>query len=316
MKRWISVFLAAILLLSLTGCSDAGVATTELTEASDNRIDLYYIDSTTYELVSQPYELDIKGNEADIIEQVLNLLYGELPDSQNNLISSSTRLLRSAYHRDTGLARVVVNVANELNDQYAEVLAKAAITRTLCQLDFVEMVQFEIYDSSTIGSVPSYEDYDAVSFVDAGEEGGFLQRGNITLYFATEQGDQLLEYSKSVEISNNISIEQLVIESLITGPLREGFYQTIPTGTTLRKISVKDGVCYVDLSGEFNNTLDTCMDSITIYSIVNSLCELPTINRVQFLINGERQELYRAAIPFDGMFEREMSFVKEETEDE
>ncbi len=312
MKRWISIFLACILLLFLSGCTDEGVTTTEVAEMPDNMIYMYYIDSTTYELLQIPYEMKETETEAEAIESILNEMYSELPDGQNNLISSSMRLLRSAFHKDTGLARVVVNVANELNDQYIEVLAKAAITRTLCQLEYVETVQFEIYDSSTIGGGAMYEDYDAVSFVDAEKEGGFLQRGNITLYFATERGDKLLEYSKSVEITNNISIEQLVIESLITGPLREGFYQTIPNGTTLRKISVKDGVCYVDLSSDFNNTLDTCMDSVTIYSVVNSLCELPTVSKVQFLINGEKQELYRAAIPFDGMFERETTLVQEE----
>lgn len=315
MKRWISILLVSSLLLLLSGCTDANISTTEITELPEHTIYMYYIDNTNYELLKCTYELDTDASKADTIEDILQAMYGELPDNQNNLISDSTRLMRSAYHRDTGLARVIVNVANELNDQYIEVLAKAAITKTLCQLDYVEMVQFEIYDSSTVGSGAIYENYDAASFVDAGKEGNFLQRGNITLYFATQQGDQLLEYSKSVEITNNISIEQLVIESLIQGPLREGFYQTIPDGTSLRKISIKDGVCYVDLSDDFNNTLDTCMDSITIYSIVNSLCELPTVNKVQFLINGKKQELYRATIPFDGMFEREMSFVQEKEED-
>lgn len=316
MKRWISVLLICSMMLLIFGCSDSGTTTTELVELPEDTIYMYSIDSENYELRREPYELAVTTSEAESIKDILNAMFGELSTGQNNLISGSMRLLRSAYHADTKMARVIVNVANELNDRYVEVLAKAAITKTLCQLDYVECVQFEIYDSSTIGSTPVYENYDDVSFVDAKEEGGFLQKGVITLYFATEKGDMLLEYSKSVEITNNVSIEQLVIESLITGPLREGYYQTIPTGTVLRKISIKDGVCYVDLSGEFNNTLDTCMDSITIYSIVNSLCELPTINRVQFLINGEPQELYRETIPFDGMFERQMELVQSEDDTE
>ncbi|MCM1496780.1 MAG: GerMN domain-containing protein [Bacteroides sp.] len=315
MKKWMSICLLISLMLGLFGCSDAGSQGTATTEVDlpENAIYLYYIDSATYELAYVPYELDETVSENKGIESILNTMFTEAPDNQTNLISASMRLLRSAYQKDTSLARVVVNVANELNDQYVEVLAKAAITKTLCQLDYVENVQFEIYDSSTISDEQSViETYDSISFVDAEQEGGFLQTGVITLYFANESGDMLLEYDKAVEISNNVSLEQLVIESLITGPLREGYYPTIPEGTTLKKVSIKDGVCYVDLSVEFNNTLNTCMDTTTIYSVVNSLCELPTINRVQFLINGEKQELYRTTIPFDGMFEWQPDLIQEQ----
>lgn len=315
MKKWISFCLFASLILGLFGCSDAGTsgtATTEVAELPENTIYLYYIDSATYELSYVPYVIEEAESESKGIESILDTMFTEMPDNQTNLISASMRLLRCAYQKDTSLARVIVNVANELNDQYIEVLAKAAITKTLCQLDYVENVQFEIYDSSTISDQQStIETYDSISFVDAEEEGGFLQTGVITLYFANENGDMLLEYDKAVEISNNVSLEQLVIESLITGPLREGYYPTIPEGTTLKKVSIKDGVCYVDLSVEFNNTLNSCMDTTTIYSVVNSLCELPTINRVQFLINGEKQELYRATIPFDGMFEWQPELIQE-----
>lgn len=316
MKRWISVFLAVCLLLLLFGCSNEGTDTTELADVPENSIYLYYIDSTTYELLSVLYTMEVTESESKSIENILDVMFNEVPDSQTNLISGSMRLLRCAYQEDTSLARVIVNVANELNDQYIEVLAKAAITRTLCQLDYVDNVQFEIYDSSTISDEKYViETYDEISFVDAEEEGGFLQTGVITLYFANEKGDMLLEYDKAVEISNNVSLEQLVMESLITGPLREGYTPTIPEGTTVKKISIKDGVCYVDLSVEFNATLNTCLDTITIYSVVNSLCELPTINRVQFLINGEKQEFYRNTIPFDGMFERQMELVQEPEKD-
>lgn len=315
MKKWMSVCLLISLMLGLFGCSDTGSQGTATTEVDlpENAIYLYYIDSAAYELAYVPYELDETVSENKGIESILNTMFTEAPDNQTNLISASMRLLRSAYQKDTSLARVVVNVANELNDQYVEVLAKAAITKTLCQLDYVENVQFEIYDSSTISDEQSViETYDSISFVDAEQEGGFLQTGVITLYFANESGDMLLEYDKAVEISNNVSLEQLVIESLITGPLREGYYPTIPEGTTLKKVSIKDGVCYVDLSVEFNNTLNTCMDTTTIYSVVNSLCELPTISRVQFLINGEKQELYRTTIPFDGMFEWQPDLIQEQ----
>lgn len=312
-RRWICILLLGFMVLGLFGCSDAASMTTETTELSENSIWLYTIDGNNYELTTQVYTLDTgKSKQKNIIE-ILDTLFASTLNEQNNLISSAMKLIRSSYDEQAATVKINVNVANELNDQYIEVLAKAAITKTLCQLEYVENVQFEIYDSSTMmeeGIIK--ETYNEISFVDAEAEGGYLQKGVITLYFANETGDRLLEYDKAVEITTNASLEQIVIESLIDGPMRDGYFSTIPTGTTLKKISIKDGVCYVDLSSEFNNTLDTCMDRITIYSVVNSLCSLPTISKVQFLINGEKQEFYRETIPLDGMFEQQMDLVYDE----
>ena len=79
--------------------------------------------------------------------------------------------------------------------------------------------------------------------------------------------------------------------------------------TTLKKISIKDGVCDVDLSGEFNNTLDSCMDMVTIYSIVNSLSELSSVSRVQITVNGDQNVTFRETIPLGAMFERNLDYI-------
>ena len=312
-RSWISILLLVCMTVGLFGCSQADSATTETVQLPENSIYLYIIDGNNYELTSQVYDLDTNKSKQKNIIEILDVLFATTLNEQNNLISSAMKLIRSSYDEQAAMVKINVNVANELNDQYIEVLAKAAITKTLCQLDYVDSVQFEIYDSSTMmEDGTTIETYDEISFVDTETEGGYLQKGVITLYFANATGDKLLEYDKAVEITTNVSLEQLIIEALITGPLREGYYPTIPQGTTLKKISIKDGVCYVDLSSEFNNTLDTCMDMVTIYSVVNSLCSLPTINKVQFLINGEKQEFYRETIPFDGMFEQQMDMVYED----
>lgn len=315
MKKWICIWFTCSLLLVLFGCANQGLETTEVVELPENSILLYRIDESGYELQSEVYTIDPQGSERQTISVILSNIFNEKPENKSNLIANTMKMIHCAYLEEDRKVQIRVNVANELNDEYLQVLAKAAITKTLCQLENVETVEFMIYDSSTPESGVYTEEYDEFSFVDAEEEGGFLQTGVITIYFANEAGDGLLTYDKAVEITNNISLEQLVIESLITGPLRDGYYPTIPEGTTLNRISIKDGVCYVDLSVEFNNTLDTCQDMITIYSVVNSLCELPTIDKVQFLINGERQNLYRETIPLDGMFERQMELVMDPEEE-
>lgn len=315
MKKWISIFLSMLMMFMLAGCSNQQVVYEVESELPEGCIYLYYVDGDNFELLTETYTLMSNVSCAENVAYILKYMLTEMPGERTNLMSSAMTMLQSSYDEEEKQVLVTVNVANELNDQYIEALTKEAITLTLCQLDDVDSVQFKIYDSSTMLDETAYEVYDEYSFVNE-EEGSFLQKGVITIYFANDTGDMLLEYDKAVEVTNNISLEQLVIESLITGPLREGYGQTIPDGTTLKKISIKDGVCYVDLSGEFNGTLDTCMDVVTIYSVVNSLCELPTINKVQFLIDGEKQEFYRETIPLDGMFEFQDELVKDIEEED
>lgn len=315
MKYWISVLLSILMIFTLAGCTKEEPIEVVEEELQEGNIYLYYINGSTYELEREQYTLQKNITPSDQVNTILKYMIDGNPGNQTNIMSSAITVIRYSYDEEHRMVRLNINSANELDDEYFVVLAKQAITKTLCQLDYVDAIQLEIYDSSNILEDTKYEIYDEASFVDAEEVGSFLQKGTITIYFANETGDMLLEYGKSVEITNNVSLEQIVVESLITGPLREGYGQTIPEGTTLKRISVKDGTCYVDLSGDFNMPLDTCKDYVTIYSLVNSLCELPTISKVQFLIDGQKQEFYRETYPMDGIFEFQEELVEEREEE-
>ena len=75
-------------------------------------------------------------------------------------------------------------------------------------------------------------------------------------------------------------------------------------------ISVTDSVCYLNFDAAFlNNTLDVA-DEIPIYSIVDSLTQLTTVNRVQFSVNGSPSVMFRDRISLDALFEQNMDYVK------
>jgi germination protein M len=48
---------------------------------------------------------------------------------------------------------------------------------------------------------------------------------------------------------------------------------------------------------------------IPIYSIVNSLSELPTVSRVQIRINGSQDAVFRDTIPLTTVFERNYDYM-------
>ena len=54
---------------------------------------------------------------------------------------------------------------------------------------------------------------------------------------------------------------------------------------------------------------------VPIYAIVNSLIELPTVNKVQIAINGETTRKYRELVSLDTVFERNLDIILEDAED-
>ena len=109
------------------------------------------------------------------------------------------------------------------------------------------------------------------------------------MYFADESGEKLIATYREKYYSTNIPIERFVLEELIAGPSGqvEGIYPSVNNTTKLVNVMTKDGICYVNLDENFLTAVNNVSKELAIYSIVNSLVELSTVNKVQILINGE-----------------------------
>lgn len=144
----------------------------------------------------------------------------------------------------------------------------------------------------------------------------------ITLYYANSNADKVVAEKREVEISKDTQIEKLVFEELQKAPKTEGLYLPIPKGTKLLSASTEGGICTLDLSREFvdNSPGGTAGELMTLYSIINTMTELPDIDKVQFLIEGQKEEVYVHAIfdePFkrnDDIIEKSSSEIKAEVE--
>ena len=65
----------------------------------------------------------------------------------------------------------------------------------------------------------------------------------------------------------------------------------------------------MDLSREFNELLKNVKSDVVVYSIVNTLCELSDVNKVQFTIDGEQKNTYGDTKKFNIPFERNLDLV-------
>ena len=192
-----------------------------------------------------------------------------------------------------------------------EVLCRAAIVRTMTQIPGVDCVTFYVGNTPLtdqrgmlVGTM--YAD----SFVEnPGEQINSIQNTTLTLYFSNEEGNALQKESRKVHYSSNISTEKLVMEQLLAGPEASGMRSAIPAGTKLVSASVVDGVCYVSLDENFRNQDYTVNEAIVIYSIVDSLSELPSVNKVQISINGDTSGVYRVDFRLSDMYDRNLDYV-------
>lgn len=113
----------------------------------------------------------------------------------------------------------------------------------------------------------------------------------VTLYFSDSQAAKLIPEEREVAV-NEGSLPEAAVNELIKGPQNPELSKTIPDGTELISVVVKDGIAQVDFSNEFqaNHWGGSAGETITIYSVVNTLTKLDGIEEVQFLIEGEKIE--------------------------
>ncbi len=87
-------------------------------------------------------------------------------------------------------------------------------------------------------------------------------------------------------------IEIAALEQLIHGePVTEGAFRVLPPDTRVLHIAVVDGLATIDFSREvLNANVGAAGEALGIQSIVNTLTELPEIEQVMFLVEGELDE--------------------------
>ncbi|MCM1179039.1 MAG: GerMN domain-containing protein [Clostridium sp.] len=312
--KWFKYILIGILCLGLTACGQNEAEQTTEQVLSQNEIYIYYANSDLTDVEKKIYKIRQTASVTENTDEIMAYFTQKPEDEEvQPTIPSGVEFVSGEY--DEGHQRIIV----AFNILYDEVNAdsllffKACVTKTLLQLEGVDKVAIALTDlnNADAETATAIENFDGDSFaMSFGNSNGYQQKGNIVLYFATPDGERLKEYHKSVEISNNTSLAEIVVGALIEGPKQEGYQATVSEETTIRNISVKDGICYVDFSDEFYNTDNPMKNDIIVYSIVNSLVELPTVSKVQFLRNGEKQAFFRETMPFDSLFERNLDLIE------
>lgn len=130
----------------------------------------------------------------------------------------------------------------------------------------------------------------------------------ISLYYSRADAEYLVKETEQVS-AKNADDASYVLEKLLSGPSDDELVNAITKGTRINSVKTQDGLCTVDLSAEFIEKSGTANERMAIYSVVNTLCGLEEIDKVQFLIDGKKIMIFGSYI-FDEPFEADISIVK------
>lgn len=307
-NRSIILFVVIILLLTglFTACSQKETETKQVNE-TDNMKQIYYINRDETKIVGEKFN-PVGTTSEELVKEYVGALDKEPKDSSLIQAKPETVKIEKYTFNQDGRLSLYFNSAysTELVD-ISEVLCRAAIVKTLSQIEGVESIEFYVdgqplmdYNGKAIGLMTPKDFIDSTSAEDV----------FVKVYFSNPKGTKLMPSNLKITYDGNFSIEQLIVERLIQGPIEDKMIKTLPEGTVLNKISTKDGICYVDFNSKFLDTLPGINDEVVIYSIVNSLVELSTIHKVQFSINGDIKKNFGDGIAFDGFFERNLELVE------
>lgn len=302
-KRYI-LSLLPLLFLLLTGCGQEQVA-------SEYHIE--YLNKEKTRIIEMPYQPQADSVD-DMIREFLAML-----SSDSDMVECRKPIPNDVEVTDYSLDGALLSIYfdSDYNNMNAveEVLCRAAVVRTMTQIDGVDCVTFYVGDaplSDTKGNIIGSMNQE--SFIEnPGEQINSIQNTSLTLYFSNEEGNGLVkETREDVYYSGNISLEKLIMEQLLGGPQMEGAKSAIPEGTKLLTVSVVEGVCYVSLDDTFRNQDYKVNEAVVIYSIVNSLTELPTISKVQISVKGDTSGVYRDSFELSQMYDRNLDYVVSE----
>lgn len=104
-------------------------------------------------------------------------------------------------------------------------------------------------------------------------------------------------------------MEKVIVEQLIQGPDDNICLPVVSSQVKVLGITVRNGICYVNLDSSFVEEHVGVPFELTLYAIVNSLCELNNVNKVQFQINGD-SHMEVNGFSFDAYYERNLDLVE------
>ena len=306
--------LAAWAVLVLTGCAGKDMAAAE----DGNGIKLYYLSEDLSSLRAADY-LPSDGRSADDLgpEEMATDMLTQLSNASadGKGIPPVQNFAAERLQLQDGALTVTLSTDYEELTGTREILVRAAMVRTLCQIAGVDSVTFLCGDHAlqdADGNPLGAERADMFIF-NSDREIGNYEKVRLHLYFAAKSGDQLVNTWRNVVYNSNVSVERVVVEQVLKGPNSDVVFPTLNPSAKILSVTTRDGVCYVNFDQAFLTEPYDVTSQVAVYSLVNSLTELSSVQTVQITIDGKADRNFME-ISLSSAFERNRSMVRDQEE--
>ena len=311
MKRKLSAVIAVLLCISLlAGCS---VETQDgKLESVSNQYYLYYVNSEETKLEKVRYEPEQESAEYMLAD--LSGILNSQEGSGENMALFPADVQLVSYRLNESLLEVEFNSAYSSISRTREILVRAGTARTFLQIPGVTGVKFfvggkELMDSKgqPVGTI------DRNTFVELwGSDKDAYRYDTFTLYFTDSTGEHLVKEQRNVYYKRILPRERVILEQLAKGPMEKGHYPTLSQDTEILSVEISDNVCYVDFSSAFINSGLELPVTTVIYSVVNSLMDTVSVEKVQILVDGKSDASLADGTSLYQLFEANADLVVEE----
>ncbi len=305
MKRFLGC-IWALLMVGLVGCGQ------ETPKADGETIDLYFLSESGMKVEARPYVLEADSLEAQVEEVMLQL--ATLPDKLEYQPPLALEFKVNSYQIEDGCVKMDMTANYKEMAATKEILVRAALVRSFTQIKGINFLSLTVEGEPLKDSLGNLVGMmSAGQFIDnAGDTINTYEKVRLKLYFGNASGDKLVATTRTLDYNTVVPMEKLVLEELIKGPDSgtEGAFALINPSTKIVSVSVKDGICYVNLDSTFTTQIYNGTAEVVLYSMVNSLTELSNVKKVQFLIDGVSEIMYREKYSFTTIFERNLDLIE------
>lgn len=309
LKLIIGLFLLALVCY---GCGNSE-------ENQETKYEIYYLDRNENHISPVSYEtVTPKAEKEFLVKELLIQLETQLEDIEYKPVIVDFIVKDCIFHE----SQITLNLSKEYEmlDAAKEVLVRAAIVKTLTQVEGIELIVIQVEGKNLLDAIGNNVGaMTAETFIDnTGEDMKKYEEVTLTLYFANAAGEKLIKVNRTMRYNTNIALEKLVVEQLLSGPVEQKgkdsnklVFPTLNSETKIISVSIKDGICYVNLNNAFLSLANNVTADTAIYSLVNSLTELPGILKVQLAVDGET-EVKLGDKTLSTLFERNLDIIQVE----
>lgn len=271
---------------------------------------LYFLNEAGTSLSDESREIKYKS-DSDLPRAVIAaILKGPATPKLQRTLDRNVELL-GVDMRDA--SNIVVNFSEEYisGDSAKDMLKTYSVVKSLCEISFVNSVKVAAKGQDILAPDGAPIGYLTAADINLATDTNTSETREVKLYFTKKDYNLLAPEMRTVKVTDQQPLEQYIINELIKGPYDKEHTASLSKDTVLLSVDIADDICFVNFKSNFidKNSGSQEKEILAIYSVVDSLTELDSISRVQFLIDGKKTDMF-GTININTMFGRNTDVIE------